>query len=81
MFKNLFNELIFKKVKIKKCNFCNCYEDEKTLLIIIDNVGICKKCVVSAHKIFFGEKEYSYTEEVLDDEYEDIDFLESIRKK
>ncbi len=81
MFKNLFNELIFKKVKIKKCNFCNCYEDEKTPLIVIDSVGICKNCVVSAHKIFFGEKEYSYSEEILNDKYEYVDFFDSIRKK
>jgi len=42
----------------KKCSFCGSVEKEQNpLLAGRDAVYICRNCVVSAHKIFFGELE------------------------
>ncbi len=81
MFKSLFDKLILKKVKTKKCNFCDCNERAGNPFIVVDNSSICSNCVLSAYKILFGEVEPSSAKECRDDEYDDIDFLDSIRKK
>jgi len=54
VFKSLFNKLIFKKVKSKKCNFCDCYERAGNPFIVGDNSFIYSNCVLSAYKIIFG---------------------------
>ncbi len=81
MFKSLFNKLIFKKVKTKKCNFCDCNERAGNPFIVVDNSSICSNCVLSAYKILFGDVKPVSAKEGWDDEYDDIDFLDAIRKK
>ena len=41
----------------KKCNFCGVVESEDNPLIAGNDTYICSNCVISAHKIFFGEEE------------------------
>ncbi len=41
----------------KKCNFCGVGESEENPLIAGNDTYICSNCVISAHKIFFGEEE------------------------
>ena len=84
MFKSLFSKLIFKKVKTKKCNFCDCNEHAENPFIAGDNVSICSNCVLSAYKILFGEVKPVFAKEGWNDEYyecDDIDFFDAIRKK
>ncbi len=81
MFKSLFDKLIFKKVKTKKCNFCACNERGGNPFIVADNSSICSNCVLSAYKILFGDEKPSSAKEGWNDKYDDIDFLDSIRKK
>ena len=81
MFKSLFGKLIFKNVKTKKCNFCDCTERAVNPFIAEDNVSICSNCVLSAYMILFGDVKPSSAEEGNEDEYDDIDFFDSIRKK
>ena len=82
MLKTLFNKFIFKKDKTKKCNFCNTNEHAKNPFIAGDSASICSYCVLSAHKILFGDVELEFTKENCDDAYDDeIDFLDSIRNK
>ena len=84
MFKSLFNKLIFKKIKTKKCNFCDCYERIGNPFIAGDNSSICCNCVISAYKILFGYVEPASAKEVYNDvydNYEDIDFFDAIRKR
>jgi ATP-dependent Clp protease ATP-binding subunit ClpX len=54
----------------KRCNFCNTPESENNPLIAGNNTYICSNCVVSAHKIFFGESSQSSEDDSLiyDDE-------------
>ncbi len=42
---------------IKSCSFCKATESKTNPLIAGNGVHICKNCVISAHKILFGEKE------------------------
>ncbi len=45
-------------MSIKKCSFCESVErDENPLLAGKNSVYICRNCVVSAYKIFFGDPE------------------------
>jgi len=81
MFKSLFNKLLFNKVKTKKCNFCDCKQRAGNPFIVGDNGSICSNCVLSAYEILFGEVEPSSAKEGWDDDYDDIDFLDAIRKK
>jgi ATP-dependent Clp protease ATP-binding subunit ClpX len=41
----------------KNCSFCNSSENVDNRLLAGENIYICENCVVSAHKIFFGEEE------------------------
>jgi len=45
----------------KKCNFCGVVESEENPLIAGNNTYICSNCVISAHKIFFGEEDIEET--------------------
>ncbi len=81
MFKSLFNKLIFKKVKTKKCNFCDCNERAGNPFIAGDNSSICSNCVLSAYEILFGDVKPISAKKDWEDAYDDIDFLDSIRKK
>jgi ATP-dependent Clp protease ATP-binding subunit ClpX len=42
---------------IKKCSFCDSLEREENPLIAGNNAYICSNCVISAHKILFGDDE------------------------
>jgi ATP-dependent Clp protease ATP-binding subunit ClpX len=42
---------------MKKCSFCEGLEREENPLIAGNNAYICSNCVISAHKILFGEEE------------------------
>jgi ATP-dependent Clp protease ATP-binding subunit ClpX len=44
----------------KHCSFCGTSESEKNPLIAGTDAYICSNCVVSAHKILFGEEEPEY---------------------
>jgi len=39
----------------RECSFCGTKESNDTRLIAGDDVFICEHCVISAHKIFFGD--------------------------
>ncbi|NLC27693.1 MAG: ATP-dependent Clp protease ATP-binding subunit ClpX [Campylobacteraceae bacterium] len=39
----------------KECSFCGARESKDTRLIAGNQVYICEHCIISAHKIFFGE--------------------------
>ena len=39
----------------KECSFCGSRESSDTRLIAGEDVFICEHCVISAHKIFFGD--------------------------
>ena len=39
----------------RECSFCGTKESSDTRLIAGDDVFICEHCVISAHKIFFGD--------------------------
>jgi len=43
----------------KICSFCNSTEKDGTPLIAGENAYICANCVVSAHKILFGEENHT----------------------
>jgi len=47
----------------KLCSFCGASETEKNPLIAGMDAYICSNCVISAHKILFGEEEPSYQPE------------------
>lgn len=47
----------------RECSFCGSKEAEDTRLIAGEGVFICEHCVISAHKIFFGD----VNEEVLEE--------------
>lgn len=53
---------------LRRCSFCGAYESEDNPLIAGEGVYICKNCVISAYKIFFGEEEEEVTEEIFDKE-------------
>ena len=42
---------------MKKCSFCGSIEREDNPLIAGNNAYICANCVISAHKILFGDEE------------------------
>ncbi len=46
----------------RECSFCGTKENSDTRLIAGENVFICEHCVISAHKIFFGEDENETSE-------------------
>ena len=46
----------------RECSFCGTKESNDTRLIAGDDVFICEHCVISAHKIFFGEMQESSNE-------------------
>jgi len=48
---------------VKKCSFCGSVERDDNPLIAGNNAYICANCVVSAHKILFGEEESRNTGE------------------
>ncbi len=55
----------------KECSFCGSRESNDTRLIAGEDVFICEHCVISAHKIFFGdtkEEEQKESSELLDQE-------------
>ncbi|ARU47404.1 ATP-dependent Clp protease ATP-binding subunit ClpX [Sulfurospirillum diekertiae] len=55
----------------RECSFCGTKESNDTRLIAGDDVFICEHCVISAHKIFFGEipePSVSNSEEAFDQE-------------
>ena len=43
----------------RECSFCGSKESSDTRLIAGDDVFICEHCVISAHKIFFGDMQES----------------------
>jgi len=45
----------------RECSFCGTKESSDTRLIAGDDVFICEHCVISAHKIFFGDMQESVT--------------------
>jgi ATP-dependent Clp protease ATP-binding subunit ClpX len=45
----------------RECSFCGTKESSDTRLIAGDDVFICEHCVISAHKIFFGDMQESAT--------------------
>jgi len=45
----------------RECSFCGSKESSDTRLIAGDDVFICEHCVISAHKIFFGDVQESVT--------------------
>ena len=47
----------------KECSFCGSKEGVDTRLIAGESVYICEHCVISAHKIFFGDNEEPITKE------------------
>ncbi len=53
---------------LRRCSFCGAYESEDNPLIAGEDVYICKNCVISAYKIFFGEEEEEVNDEILDKE-------------
>ena len=54
----------------KKCSFCSSKESRDNRLIAGNGVYICENCVISAHRIFFGDGD----EEYIDPEF-DIDLF------
>jgi len=52
----------------KRCNFCNTPESETNPLLAGSNTYICSNCVVSAHKIFFGESNEEEDESAIYDD-------------
>lgn len=53
----------------RECSFCGSREDDNTRLIAGESVFICEHCVISAHKIFFGDtKEEESETKVFDQE-------------
>ncbi len=44
-------------MSIKSCSFCKAHESKSNPLIAGNGVHICKNCVISAHKILFGERD------------------------
>ena len=46
----------------RECSFCGTRESNDTRLIAGDDVFICEHCVISAHKIFFGEIQETATQ-------------------
>ena len=47
----------------RACSFCDAKESEENPLIAGNGVYICKNCVISAHKIMFGDESSSTAEE------------------
>jgi ATP-dependent Clp protease ATP-binding subunit ClpX len=45
----------------RHCSFCNATESEENPLIAGNGVYICKNCVISAHKIMFGDESHNHT--------------------
>jgi ATP-dependent Clp protease ATP-binding subunit ClpX len=55
----------------KECSFCGSRESSDTRLIAGEGVFICEHCVISAHKIFFGdvkEEEQKESSEMIEQE-------------
>jgi ATP-dependent Clp protease ATP-binding subunit ClpX len=55
----------------KECSFCGSRESSDTRLIAGEGVFICEHCVISAHKIFFGdakEEEQAQSGELIEQE-------------
>jgi len=55
----------------KECSFCGSRESNDTRLIAGEGVFICEHCVISAHKIFFGdvkEEEQKESSELIEQE-------------
>ena len=55
----------------KECSFCGSRESNDTRLIAGEDVFICEHCVISAHKIFFGdvkEEEQEKSSEMIEQE-------------
>ena len=50
----------------KKCSFCNSKESRDNRLIAGNGVYICENCVISAHRIFFGDGDEEYVDPDLD---------------
>ena len=56
---------------MKECSFCGSKESTDTRLIAGESVFICEHCVISAHKIFFGdvkENEEKENDELIEQE-------------
>ncbi len=56
---------------MKECSFCGSRESSDTRLIAGEGVFICEHCVISAHKIFFGdakEEEQKETKDLIEQE-------------
>jgi ATP-dependent Clp protease ATP-binding subunit ClpX len=47
----------------KECSFCSANESEENPLIAGESAYICSNCVISAHKILFGEEEQEEKQE------------------
>ncbi|MBN2963390.1 ATP-dependent Clp protease ATP-binding subunit ClpX [Sulfurospirillum sp. T05] len=52
----------------RECSFCGAKESNDTRLIAGNHVYICEHCVISAHKIFFGESKENDTGVAVDKE-------------
>ncbi len=50
----------------KKCSFCNSKENRDNRLIAGNGVYICENCVISAHRIFFGDEGEDYADPEFD---------------
>jgi len=44
-------------MSIRKCNFCGAEDSNENQLIAGNGAYICSNCIISAHKILFGEEE------------------------
>lgn len=52
--------------ELKECSFCGTKESVDTRLIAGSNVYICEHCVISAHKIFYGDEESGVEPTIVD---------------
>ncbi len=50
----------------KKCSFCKTEESVDNRLLAGEKIYICENCVISAHKIFFGDEEQESEQSELD---------------
>ena len=52
----------------RECSFCGARESDDTRLIAGSSAYICEHCVISAHKIFFGDSKQEEQPEIIDKE-------------
>ncbi len=69
-----------RKMKIKKCSFCDSIESDNNPLIPGESTYICSNCIVAAYKILFGNVDPSEIElnKILDDAADALKNAEAI---